>query len=88
MSSEKERQKKEKWRNRQRQINQPCHCQQNFTAGGGGRQTHNNIQHIGGTHNNQVQISSLPQTIDSDKQQHKFQFRRKSLMCNLQCKKC
>lgn len=57
-------------------------------GGEGGRQTHNNIQHIGGTHNNQVQISSLPQTIDSDKQQHKFQFRRKSLMCNLQCKKC
>lgn len=41
----------------------------------GGGQAHNNIQHIGGTHNNQVQISSLPQTIDSDKQQHKFKFR-------------
>lgn len=37
-----------------------------FLSRGGG-QTHNNIQHIGGTHNNQVQISSLPQTIDSDK---------------------
>lgn len=36
-----------------------------FVSRGG--QTHNNIQHIGGTHNNQVQISSLPQTIDSDK---------------------